>query len=628
MTTAQDRLNAILPSWYELLTQWSLDGSLVAAATEALVLDSSNTKPDAKGQLQSLTSQWSAKNFKTLPEIVLLSDADISGAQGAFAASTGKIYLNADWLLTASEAWIQRVLTEEIGAYLDEQLSKIDTHGDEGALFSKELLGIRLSNAEKAMIQIEDDIIQIFADGLTIDAEASTATATANLSSILNLDFNGTSIQDTSTANNPITTTGTVLISNSQALFNGIDSSIQVNSAQGFAMDKDFKISVDITWDSQDDNYITTLIDKRQSGLGLGGWSLRLIDGTVFWEGVGTAIGGNYELSAPITRDVQHKIELSRVSGIVKLIIDGAEIASIYDPTDYTNSNPIKIANNQDFGPEYGSNYFKGMLDNISIVVGDIDNIGTATSDATPIIISGDLTAPSVESYATTTSGRGKNKTTVGAFTEITIDQSGPLDALVVNGGESNNFITGNGLADNISTAINETRSAFTGVLVIDGKGGADTITGGASGTNWLIGGGVSSVGTVDTLTGVALTTDIFDLRRNVADAWQDAYSVGNAVINGYDLGDYIVLAKDPNQYQVVNQTQTIERLNKRGKVIGVDTVTYFEIKDIAGDLIATVNGTSFTPSSSTADLKIVYGQNSQDPFEVVLPSTIPGTII
>jgi hypothetical protein len=173
MTTAQDRLNQILPSWYDLLTQWSLDGSLVAAATDALMLDSSNAKQDAKGQLQSYVSQWSAGNFKTLPQIVLLSAADISGAYGAYADSTDTIYLNQDWLLTATEDEIQKVLTEELGHFLDDQLNQGDTQGDEGALFTVGLLGDGLTDAELTAIRQEDDNITINTYGKALKAEAS-----------------------------------------------------------------------------------------------------------------------------------------------------------------------------------------------------------------------------------------------------------------------------------------------------------------------------------------------------------------------------------------------------------------------------------------------------------------------
>jgi hypothetical protein len=77
----------------------------------------------------------------------------------------------------------------------------------------------------------------------------------------------------------------------------------------------------------------------------------------------------------------------------------------------------------------------------------------------------------------------------------------------------------------------------------------------------------------------------------------------------------------------VDNVTDTITITNKRGKVIGVDTFTKFEIRDAATrNLIATVNGSTFTESSSASDLKIIYGQNTQDPFSVDLLGS--GTII
>jgi len=173
MATAQDRLNQILPSWYDLLTQWSVEGSLVAAATEALVLDGSNAKADAQGQLQSLVSQWSAKNFKSLPEIVLLSDADISGAQGAYAASTDTIYLNAEWLLTATAEEIQKVLTEELGHSLDGQLNLVDTQGDEGEYFSLLLSGQILSGTQAQALIEQGDAGVVLLAGTQIPVEKS-----------------------------------------------------------------------------------------------------------------------------------------------------------------------------------------------------------------------------------------------------------------------------------------------------------------------------------------------------------------------------------------------------------------------------------------------------------------------
>lgn len=255
--------------------------------------------------------------------------------------------------------------------------------------------------------------------------------------------------------------------------------------------------------------------------------------------------------------------------------------------------------------------------------------IGSATSNASQIVISGDLTSPLVEAVSATTTGKGKNKITVSTLSEVPIDQAGPLDALTVTGGDGNNTITGQGFADDPNTgSVNESRSAFSGVLVIDGKGGADSITGGTSGPNWLIGGGVSTDGTVDTLTGVSVAADVFDLRKEVAGAYEDAYSIGHAVINKFELGDTIVLSGSQSDYAISKQSNTVEIKNKRGKVIGTQTTTFFEIKDQSGDLLATVNGSEFTGSTTVGNLKIVYGQATQSPFEVILPGSNGGTII
>ena len=82
MLTAQDKLNQALISWYTLLSAWSLDGSLASTAEHVLNLDGEYAIEGADDLLQSYTSQWSLGDFESLPPIVLLSNDDISGAQG------------------------------------------------------------------------------------------------------------------------------------------------------------------------------------------------------------------------------------------------------------------------------------------------------------------------------------------------------------------------------------------------------------------------------------------------------------------------------------------------------------------------------------------------------------------
>ena len=139
----QDLLASRLPQWHLLLQEWSASGRLTAAAQEALLL---NGEPQA---LTDLTNQWSAKNFKSLPEIVLLSNADINGALGAYALSTGKIYLNAEWLATATQEAVNAVITEELGHHLDGKLNFVDTAGDEGENFYSLLVENPFTNETK-----------------------------------------------------------------------------------------------------------------------------------------------------------------------------------------------------------------------------------------------------------------------------------------------------------------------------------------------------------------------------------------------------------------------------------------------------------------------------------------------
>ena len=124
--TAASLLDLLLPDWHRLLQGWAADGRLTAAAQEALML--SGEPP----LLRELTRQWAAGDFSSLPPIVLLSSSDMNGAMGAYAISTGTIYLNTDWYVGASRDQVFAVLTEELGHSLDAKLNAVDTQGDEG----------------------------------------------------------------------------------------------------------------------------------------------------------------------------------------------------------------------------------------------------------------------------------------------------------------------------------------------------------------------------------------------------------------------------------------------------------------------------------------------------------------
>ena len=173
-------LSPLLNQWKILLQQWAKGGSLVTAAKEALLLSGI---PEG---LQILIDEWSAADFNSLPEIELLSAADINGALGAYAISTGKIYLNENWLEGASNADVFDVLTEELGHHLDGLFNAVDTPGDEGALFAALLTSnFNVSDSEKESLQAEADhgIAMIFGNEVAVEQsglpEVSVA-ATAN----------------------------------------------------------------------------------------------------------------------------------------------------------------------------------------------------------------------------------------------------------------------------------------------------------------------------------------------------------------------------------------------------------------------------------------------------------------
>ena len=128
--TSAATLETLLGDWRTLLTDWSASGQLTAAAREALQL---KAEPEL---LQKLVRQWSKGDYSGLPPIVLLPSSSMPGAAGAYAISTRTIYLNQDWLRTASRDWVMSVLTEELGHHLDGLLNAVDTSGDEGEIFA------------------------------------------------------------------------------------------------------------------------------------------------------------------------------------------------------------------------------------------------------------------------------------------------------------------------------------------------------------------------------------------------------------------------------------------------------------------------------------------------------------
>ena len=120
-------------SWLLQLQTWAANGRFVSAAVDALRL-----KPgQATDQLNSIANRLAEGDTRDLAPIELLPGSAMPGASGAYASTNSTIYLNANWLESASNDQIIAVLNEELCHHLDAQLNKSDTAGDEGELFAR-----------------------------------------------------------------------------------------------------------------------------------------------------------------------------------------------------------------------------------------------------------------------------------------------------------------------------------------------------------------------------------------------------------------------------------------------------------------------------------------------------------
>ncbi|REJ53046.1 MAG: endo-1,3-1,4-beta-glycanase ExsH [Microcystis aeruginosa DA14] len=118
-----------------------------------------------------LRQQWQSRNFSQLPEIEVVNSSVLGSANGAYGISTNKIYLSESFFASASLDALVAVILEEIGHFVDAQINRVDTVGDEGELFSHLVRGVNLTEAELTYIQAEDDRSVIDLGGQFIGVE-------------------------------------------------------------------------------------------------------------------------------------------------------------------------------------------------------------------------------------------------------------------------------------------------------------------------------------------------------------------------------------------------------------------------------------------------------------------------
>ncbi|MDD1429939.1 hypothetical protein MEO42_02175 [Dolichospermum sp. ST_sed6] len=132
-----------------------------------------------------LRLQWLSGDFSQLPQIEILDNSTLANANGAYAGSTNKIYLSANFIATSTPEAISAVLLEEIGHFVDAQINQTDTLGDEGEKFSALVRGQNLTTQELTRINIENDWANITVDGNQLSVEQAapivlTVTTTAD----------------------------------------------------------------------------------------------------------------------------------------------------------------------------------------------------------------------------------------------------------------------------------------------------------------------------------------------------------------------------------------------------------------------------------------------------------------
>jgi hypothetical protein len=119
---------------------------------------------------ESLRQKALAGDFSWLPPVRLLDSKTLHGANGAYDAQNGVVYINAD-IAAKNPALAASTFVEEAGAHLDTMLNRGDAAGDEGELLRRLMGGEKLSRQDVAAIKAENDHGVITVDGKQVSVE-------------------------------------------------------------------------------------------------------------------------------------------------------------------------------------------------------------------------------------------------------------------------------------------------------------------------------------------------------------------------------------------------------------------------------------------------------------------------
>ena len=123
-----------------------------------------------KNTAEQFRQQALKGDFSFLPEVKFVDADTLGGANGAYNAEEGVVYINKD-LAANDPATAAQTFVEEAGHHLDAKLNTVDTQGDEGEMFRRVLGGEQLSAQQVADIRNENDKGTITVDGKQVQVE-------------------------------------------------------------------------------------------------------------------------------------------------------------------------------------------------------------------------------------------------------------------------------------------------------------------------------------------------------------------------------------------------------------------------------------------------------------------------
>ncbi len=131
-------------------------------------------------RLEELRQQWASGNFEDLTLFEVRSDAELGGANAAYAGENNTVYFSEGFLeaQAGSHEIVASVLLEELGHFVDWEINEVDTPGDEGEFFAATVLDESLDASTLDLLKQEDDSTVLNLDNSNVFVEQSITTGT------------------------------------------------------------------------------------------------------------------------------------------------------------------------------------------------------------------------------------------------------------------------------------------------------------------------------------------------------------------------------------------------------------------------------------------------------------------